>query len=138
MRADQLSDVLSDLLGRHDVGGRELDNQRFQFWVGASGVSYVHSVYDLQACPELPEACYILVARTASGSAMPLHVGQTCAQAPSLNLAQVRQRAAKLGANEVHVHLLAQSYKERCLVAFDLSANAPTALAAETGQTRLH
>jgi hypothetical protein len=42
--------------------------------------------------------------------------------APTLNLAQVRQRGAQAGANEVHLHLGATSEAERRLVACDLRA----------------
>jgi hypothetical protein len=37
-----------------------------------------------------------------------------------LNLAEIRQRGAELGAHEVHVHLLAESSKESRMVEFDL------------------
>ena len=42
--------------------------------------------------------------------------------AATLNLAQVRQRGAQLGANEVHVYFRADSDAERALVACDLRA----------------
>jgi hypothetical protein len=54
-------------------------------------------------------------------------VGQS--DAPTLNLAQVRQRGAQAGANEVHVHLGAASEAERRLVACDLRAGISRTLA---------
>ena len=42
--------------------------------------------------------------------------------AATLNLAQVRQRGAQLGANEVHVHFLADTETQRRLVMCDLRA----------------
>ena len=53
---------------------------------------------------------------------MVLHVGQGQSDAATLNLAQVRQRGAQLGANEVHVHFSAASDAARSLVACDLRA----------------
>ncbi len=37
---------------------------RFQFWTGASGKRYVHTVYSLFDCPTLEDANYILVRRS--------------------------------------------------------------------------
>ena len=79
---------------------------RLHFWRGASGQRYVHSVYSLIECPPLPKASYMLVRRDEDGRR------RCCTSAaaratPTLNLAHVRQRGAKLGANEVHVHFQA-------------------------------
>ncbi len=49
-----------------------------------------------------------------------LHVGRTTHDAQSLNLADIRHRGAKLGANEVHVHMLARSEAERGVIEMDL------------------
>ena len=96
---------------------------RQHLWRGASGRGYMHSVYSLIECPPLPKASYILVRRDASGQRTALHVGLGQSDAATLNLAQIRQRGAQLGANEVHVHFQAQSESVRSLVAFDLRAS---------------
>jgi hypothetical protein len=49
-------------------------------------------------------------------------VGNTKDDAISLNLAHLRHEGAKIGANEVHIHLLADTAHERALVEADLTA----------------
>jgi hypothetical protein len=95
---------------------------RFRFWRGASGLFYVHTIHTLLACPELGPAVYMLVRRTPSGRRVVLHVGRVEADAPSLNLAEVRWLGATLGANEVQVHLIAAKPGERRLIELDLRA----------------
>jgi hypothetical protein len=91
---------------------RSNETARFHFWTGASGKRYVHTVYDLLECPQMPAVNYVLVRRTANG--------RVSHGAPSLNLAELRQRGAELGADEVHVHMLADNAKLGKLVEFDL------------------
>lgn len=93
---------------------------RFHFWTGASGKRYVHTVYELVDCPALPAANYILVRREPGTRRKVLAIGRVDQSVPSLNLAEIRQRAAELGAQEVHVHLLAETAKLAKLVEFDL------------------
>jgi hypothetical protein len=93
---------------------------RFHFWTGASGKRYVHTVYELVECPPLPAANYVLVRREANGRRQILSIGRVSDAAPSLNLAVIRRRGAELGADEVHVHLLADTAKLSKLVEFDL------------------
>jgi hypothetical protein len=95
---------------------------RLHFWRGASARRYVHTVYSLIECPPLPRAVYLLVHRQKNGRRQVRHIGCGTSDAPTLNLAQVRQRAAQLGANEVHVHFLAATDRERHLVTCDLRA----------------
>ncbi len=97
-------------------------NDRFHFWSGASGRRYVHSVYDLVDCPEVPAANFLLVHRDETGRRSVLAIGHLIHSAASLNLAEIRFRGARLGANEVHVHLLAPSAQQRRLVELDLRA----------------
>ena len=92
----------------------------FHYWDGLSGNRYLHSVYKLQECPELPKANYIMVRKLENGEAVPLFIGQTVADATSLNLAHIRQKAACLGANEIHIHVLTDSASERNEVERDL------------------
>jgi hypothetical protein len=94
--------------------------QRFQFWTGASGQRYVHTIYTLLDCPALSSGNVILVKRDEDGQRTILDVCVVALNSPSLNLAEIRQRGATLGANEVHVHLLADSEREAKRIAFDL------------------
>ena len=95
--------------------------QPYHYWRGASGRRYLHSVYSLLDCPALPKATYILVRRNADGTRRPLGIGQTVEDSFSLNLALLRHRGARLGANEVHIHLLADTEEARAAVESDLS-----------------
>ena len=104
--------------------------QAFHYWRGASGRRYLHSVYTLIGCPALPRANYILVRRYEDGTRTPLAFGQTKDEAASLNLAHLRHEGAKRGANEVHIHLLAETADERLLVEADLVAAHTRRLAA--------
>jgi len=121
MRVQQLSEILSQMIGQsHAAPARPQSDCTFEFWTGASGRCYVHSVFALHGCPELPEATFILVKHATDGARTACYVGQTTHSAGSLNLADVRQRAAQCGANEVHVHFLAGDHRDRSVVAFDL------------------
>jgi hypothetical protein len=114
-----------------DIISKEHSAQAFQFWCGSSGQQYVHSVFGLIGCPELPRVNYLLIRREASGRYKILHVGRTEHEAASLNLAEIRHRGAKLGANEVHVHFLAGDQRERRSVERDLRAGLFSELGAE-------
>ena len=97
-------------------------DQAFHYWRGVSGRRYLHSVYALVGCPALPRANYILVRRYEDGTREALAFGQTFDDAATLNLAHLRHEGAKCGANEVHIHLLADNSDERALVEADLVA----------------
>lgn len=97
-------------------------DQAFHYWRGASGRRYLHSVYSLVGCPALPQANYILVRRHEDGTREALAFGDTKDDAISLNLAYLRHAGAKIGANEVHIHLLAETAHDRALVEADLTA----------------
>jgi hypothetical protein len=109
--------------------------QAFHYWRGMSGRRYLHSVYSLIGCPALPQANYILVRRHEDGSREALSFGQIKDDIATLNLAHLRHEGAKRGANEVHIHLLADTAEARLQVEVDLAAAhleraAPTATAA--------
>jgi len=97
-----------------------IDTSAMQFWDGASGTRYIHTVHSLQGCPELPAVNYLLVHRDASGSQNVLGAGHTLYDAPSLNLAEIRKIGASLGANEVHVHMLADNPTSAKVIEYDL------------------
>ena len=92
---------------------------------------YAHSVFSLIECPPLPRSPTCWCAATPDGSAQVLHIASGASDAPTLNLARIRQRGAMLGANEVHVHVLARTDDERQLVVCDLRAGQFGALAEE-------
>ncbi len=112
--------------------------QHFQFWAGTSGERYVHSVFSLIGCPELPRAVYVLMRSDGRGRQTVLHIGRTVHDAPSLNLAEIRHRGAQLGANQVHVHLLAAGERQRRDVERDLRAAHFSELSAESSSSVRH
>lgn len=97
-------------------------DQAFHYWRGASGRRYLHSVYSLVGCPALPQANFILVRRHEDGTRVALAFGNTKDDAMSLNLAHLRHEGAKISANEVHIHLLADTARARRFVDADLTA----------------
>ena len=105
--------------------------QAFHYWRGASGRRYLHSVYSLIGCPALPRANYILVRRDGDGTRSALVFGQTRDNNVTLNLAHLRHEGAKCGANEVHIHLLAEGADARASVEADLIAAHSQRLAAD-------
>ncbi|KAB2939823.1 MAG: hypothetical protein K8F92_03485 [Hyphomicrobium sp.] len=128
-------------LAQEDVAERMTranESTRFHFWTGASGKRYVHSVYQLLECPPLPAANYVLVRRRTNGRAEALSVGRVNNDAPSLNLAEIRQRGAELAADEIHVHLLADNAKLGKLIEFDLRTGQFEADVARLAGTRPH
>ena len=94
----------------------------FCFWQGASGQRYVHHVYSLIGCPQLPAVNYVMFARDSNGQRKVLRVGRTKHDSATLNLAEIRHRGAKLGATEVHVHFIAGTNAERRVIELDLCA----------------
>ncbi len=106
-------------------------DQTFHYWHGASGKRYVHTIYALTQCPIMPKANYILVKQEKNGKKIALRIGQTIESASSLNLAHLRQKAAQLGANEIHIHVLSNTSKERHLTELDLRAGIFSHLSAE-------
>ena len=111
---------------------------RLHFWGGASGTRYVHAVYSLIECPPLPRVLYLLVHRDSHGKREILHIASAENDAPTLNLARIRQRGAQLGANEVHVHFLAEDEAQRRLVTCDLRAGQFGELCAEPARPSRH
>ena len=95
---------------------------RLVVWGGASGRQYQHLVYELIECPLAPKTNYVLTRRDAGGGTTILKVGRASHDAPTLNRAQLRHEAALLGANEVHLHVMAKTEAERILVEFDIAA----------------
>ena len=110
--------------------------QSFHFWHGASGRRFIHTAHELIECPQLPACNYVLVRRLDDGSRIVMRVGKVEHEAPSLNLAHIRQRAARLGANEVHVHLLAETPAARARIESDLQAGQFAELVSEPTSAR--
>lgn len=100
---------------------------QFLFWTGASGTRYVHSIYNLFECPPVQTANYILVKRHSDGHRTVVSIGRAANTADTINLAEIRFRSAQLGANEVHVHLLADNSMQSLQIEADLRGSLVTA-----------
>jgi hypothetical protein len=105
---------------------------RFWYWRGHSGRRYIHSVYALPACPPLPGAIYLAVRRGATGP-VAIGLGRFPGILDGASADRQRARLAALGANEVHVHLLAKGDQEAETIRADLASVVEPALAAMPG-----
>jgi len=105
----------------------------FATWTGESGRDYPHISYDLKTCPAVAAANYVLVRRQASGDRVVLRIGCVENDSPTLNLAELRMRGARLGANEVHLYLLADGAFSRRRVMEDLETARENDLARALG-----
>ena len=94
---------------------------RFWYWHGASGRRYIHSIYSPDSLPPLPGAIYVAVRRTGAMRTA-IAVGRFSVfwdQGMSTeNLAHWR----RIGADEVHVHLLGRDENATRAIAADLDA----------------
>ena len=92
---------------------------RFWYWHGASGKRYIHSVYVADQCPPLPGAVYVAVRRRGD-------VREAVAVGRLSKIWDVQQGITggldlqQLGAEELHVHLLAREEEAADAVAADL------------------
>lgn len=103
------------LIRSHQISMREVilpplpfTGTRFRRWRGASGASYLVSVYPIAQCPDYVDAVALAVDGR-SGAC--LWVGDTTSAGASL--ARSLAAARRLGADEVHLHLLASTLEAR-------------------------
>ncbi len=95
--------------------------QRFFYWQGQSGQKYIHSVYEIDACPPLPGAVYVAVKRVGL-MRVAVAVGRFAPFWDKTLGEDDLTRLEMLGADEVHVHLLARSAEAAEAVKHDLSS----------------
>ena len=93
--------------------------ERFWYWRGHSGQSYIHSIYSRESCPPLPGAVYVAV-RKAYGNRQPIRVGRfpVAIDGSRLDLS-VLLPWLEVG-DEIHVHLLARDSETADRVERDL------------------
>ncbi len=82
--------------------------QRFWYWQGQSGQKYIHSVYEIDACPPLPGAVYVAVKRVGL-MRVAVAVGRFAPFWDKTLGEDDLRRLEMLGVDEVHVHLLARN-----------------------------
>ena len=105
--------------------------EKFHYWFGLSGDNYLHTVYAPGACPAIENASYIAVYRDPYGTRHVLDIGllETKQQSGRAGRKTVNNRFS--GANEIHLHLMAQTPCATAQVVTDLKQRHlhPTALA---------
>lgn len=84
----------------------EEGRDRFWYWRGASGRSYIHSIYEAKDCPPLPGAVFVAVKRLG-----PLRIAVGAGRFPAYceTVRDLRDTALPVAADEIHVHLLASN-----------------------------
>src|SRR5262245_23569640 len=141
-RIIELAEVRARRAGRKYEPARIEDTaaltDRFHFWRGASDRRYVHTIYNLVECPALPQGNFILVHRDGRGHLTVLSICRLTHDAETLNLAEIRHQGSMLGANEVHVHLLAGSSTQSKLIEHDLKSRQPAHPAPERVNATWH
>jgi hypothetical protein len=101
------------------------DDGRFWYWRGASGRRYIHSVYPADACPPLPGAIYVAVRRRGT-ERVALAAGRFAVVWGMSAGDRIAEAMARMGADEVHVHLLAGSEDRARAILRDIEAGLAT------------
>ena len=103
------------------------NNKPTHWWQGASGRWYIHTIYPIHSIPEFIRACNYIFARPGNlthfdgtGERVPLYIGESGEFDERLDRHEKLGQALRLGATEIHIHLLAQSRQERVNVETDL------------------
>lgn len=91
--------------------------ERFWYWLGASGQSYIHSIYSRDLCPAVPGAVFVLV-RKSGGERQALCTGRFGSDG------KLSHKYAHVWGSdvEVHIHLLAREPETAISVLRDLEA----------------
>ena len=93
--------------------------ERFWYWRGISGQSYIHSIYSREACPPLPGAVFVAV-RQAEGSRRAVAVGRFPADFEGRSFDLAAHAPVIRPGDEIHVHLLARDNEAAARVLGDL------------------
>ena len=96
----------------------------FRYWRGQSGRRYLHTVYTLADWPGYAQANVIFVARQGDSRNV-VWIGRADDRSEDGDMQALIARMTRLGATEVHVHLLAGSDRARAAVEADLRAAQP-------------
>lgn len=100
------------------------EETRFRYWPGASGARYLHTVHELACWPGCDVAVAVFARRLPGGSRDILWIGEIRDGRETAATAALLTRMAAAGADELHVHLLAEDAAGRAGVIEDLRAAA--------------
>lgn len=103
--------------------------ERFWYWRGASGQSYIHSIYEPELCPPVAGAVFVLV-RKVNGARVALVAGRFGADGMKPS-----ECGSAAPGDEFHVHLLARDGEAAERVLRDLSAAMAQAPAPSTARS---
>lgn len=92
-----------------------------QTWHGLSDRRYTHTIYKLVGCPAPVTANWVLVRRSESGHFEALATGYTQSDVASVNLADIRHQAARIGATEVHLDQSFDGERDNARVASEIA-----------------
>ena len=109
---------------------------RFWYWRGHSGREYIHSVYPFAACPPLPGAVYVAV-RRAGDRRIAVATGRFSDFWDVNSDRAGGRRLDDLGADELHVHLLARDPVSAGAVAHDIGMAIDTGPGRRPGSARI-
>ena len=93
---------------------------QYHWWQGASGWWHIHTVFRLADWPSYRNVNYVFVRRDRYGDCLPIYIGETGDMRTRMPDHEKLPAAFDLGANEIHVHLLANSIAHRIAVETDL------------------
>jgi hypothetical protein len=82
-------------------------SERFWYWRGMSGQSYIHSIYSKESCPPVAGAVFVAVQKV-GGVRKPVLVGRLPLRQEPESSVGTGHFLAIIPADEIHVHLLAQ------------------------------
>jgi hypothetical protein len=82
--------------------------ERFWYWRGASGRSYIHSIYRRDHCPVVPGAVFVIVS-VCDGLRRAVSAGRFTTESMA---STTSGPAGRLDEEEIHIHLLARN--EEC------------------------
>lgn len=89
-------------------------------WQGISGYWYIHTIYPIYDIPPFSNVNYIFVKRLFDGRRIPLYIGQTKDYYNRAHTHEKLTPSIRMGANEVHIHLLAKGTHDRFRIETDL------------------
>jgi hypothetical protein len=89
-------------------------------WQGASLAWYFHSIREFAETTAIGTANYIMVRRELDGRRTALYIGQSGNLGERLPNHEKFAEARRLGANELHIHFLANSASDRFSIETDL------------------
>lgn len=107
----------------------------FFWWQGASGRSWITTIFPICYTGIYLSSVYVMVRRNPDGSRVPLYIGQTdnTERRMSEHARSKLFAAMILGGNELHLHFLADTERERLAIETDLRHGHATPLNQQLG-----